>query len=578
MQQSGKQIYKRLLTYTYEFKAAAAFAIIGMLGYAAMDALFIQLMKPFMDEGLSQGNQDVLAMAPIVVILLVLGRGIFNYMSSYCLSYVGSQVVRKLRQQLFEHMLLMPVSFHDKHSNGELVSKITFDTEQVQQAVTRALQVAIREGAFVVFLLWGMFAISWKLSLLFLVIVPFVAIVVSIVSKRFRKISKNIQDAMGAVTRGSEQMLSGHKEIHGFGGQDKEITQFAKVNNHNRQQRVKMDATRALSVSVIQLIAASAMAVVLAIIAMPEVHESLTPGVVASLITAMVMMLRPLKQLANVNSDFQRGIAAAKSIFQVLDEEKEKDTGTYSANTVTGAISIKGATFTYPTKDEPVIENLSIEIPAGKNIALVGRSGSGKSTLSSLLPRFYDLDSGSITLDGVELSEYTLASLRNQFALVSQHVTLFNDTIANNIMYGLDEKLTEDELIEVAKKAHVWEFVKDLPQGLNTEVGENGVMLSGGQRQRIAIARAIVKDAPVLILDEATSALDTESERLIQEELDKLMVNKTSIVIAHRLSTIEKSDQIYVMEKGRVLEQGKHEELLANDGAYSALCKMQYGE
>ncbi|KID56817.1 lipid transporter ATP-binding/permease [Pseudoalteromonas luteoviolacea] len=578
MQQSGKQIYKRLLAYTYEFKAASLFAIIGMLGYAAMDALFIQLMKPFMDDGLTQGNQEVLAMAPIVVILLVLGRGVFNYMSSYCLSYVGSQVVRKLRQQLYEHMLFMPVSFHDKHSNGELVSKITFDTEQVQQAVTRALQVAIREGAFVVFLLWGMFAISWKLSLLFLVIVPFVAIVVSVVSKRFRKISKSIQDAMGAVTRGSEQMLSGHKEIHGFGGQDKEIAQFAKVNNHNRQQRVKMDATRALSVSVIQLIAASAMAVVLAIIAMPEVHESLTPGVVASLITAMVMMLRPLKQLANVNSDFQRGIAAAKSIFEVLDEEKEKDTGTHTVETVTGAISVKGVTFTYPTKDEPVIENLSIEIPAGKSIALVGRSGSGKSTLSSLLPRFYDLDSGSITLDGVELSEYTLASLRNQFALVSQHVTLFNDTIANNIMYGLDEKLSEAELIDVAKKAHVWEFVKDLPQGLDTEVGENGVMLSGGQRQRIAIARAIVKDAPVLILDEATSALDTESERLIQEELDKLMVNKTSIVIAHRLSTIEKSDQIYVLDKGRVLEQGKHEDLLANDGAYSALCKMQYGE
>lgn len=578
MQQSGKQIYKRLLAYTYEFKAASLFAIIGMLGYAAMDALFIQLMKPFMDDGLTQGNQEVLAMAPIVVILLVLGRGVFNYMSSYCLSYVGSQVVRKLRQQLYEHMLFMPVSFHDKHSNGELVSKITFDTEQVQQAVTRALQVAIREGAFVVFLLWGMFAISWKLSLLFLVIVPFVAIVVSVVSKRFRKISKSIQDAMGAVTRGSEQMLSGHKEIHGFGGQDKEIAQFAKVNNHNRQQRVKMDATRALSVSVIQLIAASAMAVVLAIIAMPEVHESLTPGVVASLITAMVMMLRPLKQLANVNSDFQRGIAAAKSIFEVLDEEKEKDTGTHIVETVTGAISVKGVTFTYPTKDEPVIENLSIEIPAGKSIALVGRSGSGKSTLSSLLPRFYDLDGGSITLDGVELSEYTLASLRNQFALVSQHVTLFNDTIANNIMYGLDEKLSQAELIDVAKKAHVWEFVKDLPQGLDTEVGENGVMLSGGQRQRIAIARAIVKDAPVLILDEATSALDTESERLIQEELDKLMVNKTSIVIAHRLSTIEKSDQIYVLDKGRVLEQGKHEDLLANDGAYSALCKMQYGE
>ncbi|MCF2908272.1 lipid A export permease/ATP-binding protein MsbA [Pseudoalteromonas sp. DL2-H2.2] len=578
MQQSAKQIYKRLLSYTFDFKVPALFAIIGMLGYAAMDALFVQLMQPFIDDGLTDRNAEVLKMAPIVVVLLVIGRGIFNYMASYCLSYVGSQVVRKLRQSLFEHMLFLPVSFHDQHSNGEMISKITFDTEQVQQAVTRALQVMIREGAFVLFLLVVMFNASWQLSLIFLVVIPIVGVIVNLVSKRFRKISKNIQDAMGEVTRSSEQMLAGHKVIHGFGGQDKEITHFADVNNRNRQQRVKMDATRALSVSVIQIIAASAMALILAIIAMPEMIDTISSGTFVSLTTSMMMMLRPLKQLANVNSDLQRGIAAATSIFEILDKEQEKNTGKLEADSVKGEIAVSGVTFRYPGKDEAVIKSLSLQIPAGQSIALVGRSGSGKSTLSNLLPRFYDWDEGEITLDGVKLQDYTLSSLRKQFALVSQQVVLFNDTIANNIMYGLERAYTQEELEQVAKQAHVWEFVKDLPEGLNTMVGENGVMLSGGQRQRIAIARAIVKNAPILILDEATSALDTESERLIQQALDNLMKDKTSIVIAHRLSTIEQSDCIYVLDQGRIVEQGKHQALLEQKGIYAALCQMQYGD
>ncbi|MCG7533401.1 lipid A export permease/ATP-binding protein MsbA [Pseudoalteromonas sp. OOF1S-7] len=578
MQQSAKQIYKRLLSYTFDFKVPALFAIIGMLGYAAMDALFVQLMQPFIDDGLTERNAEVLKMAPIVVVLLVIGRGIFNYMASYCLSYVGSQVVRKLRQSLFEHMLFLPVSFHDQHSNGEMISKITFDTEQVQQAITRALQVMIREGAFVLFLLVVMFNASWQLSLIFLVVIPIVGVIVNLVSKRFRKISKNIQDAMGEVTRSSEQMLAGHKVIHGFGGQDKEINHFADVNNRNRQQRVKMDATRALSVSVIQIIAASAMALILAIIAMPEMIDTISSGTFVSLTTSMMMMLRPLKQLANVNSDLQRGIAAATSIFEILDKEQEKNTGKLEADSVKGEIAVSGVTFRYPGKDEAVIKSLSLQIPAGQSIALVGRSGSGKSTLSNLLPRFYDWGEGEITLDGVKLQDYTLSSLRKQFALVSQQVVLFNDTIANNIMYGLERAYTQEELEQVAKQAHVWEFVKYLPEGLNTMVGENGVMLSGGQRQRIAIARAIVKNAPILILDEATSALDTESERLIQQALDNLMKDKTSIVIAHRLSTIEQSDCIYVLDQGRIVEQGKHQALLEQKGIYAALCQMQYGE
>ncbi|MBB1433208.1 MULTISPECIES: lipid A export permease/ATP-binding protein MsbA [unclassified Pseudoalteromonas] len=579
MDQTTSQIYKRLLTYVGDYKSVAIFAVIGMIGYSAMDALFIQLMKPFIDQGLNQRNAEVLKYAPFVVIALVFGRGVFNYISSYCLSYVGSQVVRSLRQQLFEHILHLPVAFHDQNSTGDLISKITFDTEQVQQAITKAMLIVVREGAFVVFLLAVMFYTSWKLSLIFLVIIPLVAVIVSVVSKRFRHISKNIQSAMGQVTRSSEQMLSGHKVIHGFGGQAQEITQFAKINNHNRQQRIKMDATKALSVSVIQILAASAMAVILWVVSMPSMIDTVSSGDFVVLISSMMMLLRPLKQLANVNSDLQRGISAAQSIFLVLDEEAEKDVGTISVDKVKGMIEVKNVTFNYPTKAEAVLKNLSLTIKAGESIALVGRSGSGKSTISNLLPRYYDLQPPSeILLDGVPLADYKLTDLRRQFALVSQQVVLFNDTIANNISYGIARSLSDDEVLNVAKQAHVWEFVKDLPDGLNTMVGENGVMLSGGQRQRIAIARAILKDAPILILDEATSALDTESEKLIQQALEALMKNKTSIVIAHRLSTIEQSDRIYVIDNGQVIESGDHTSLLANDGTYAALCKMQFGD
>ncbi|MEM5508858.1 lipid A export permease/ATP-binding protein MsbA [Pseudoalteromonas sp. AS71] len=579
MDQSTTQIYKRLVSYVGTYKSVAFVAIIGMIGYSAMDALFIQLMKPFIDQGLNQRNTEVLKYAPFVVIALVLGRGVFNFMSSYCLSYVGSQVVRSLRQELFEHILHLPVSFHDKNSTGDLISKITFDTEQVQQAITKALLIVVREGAFVVFLLAVMFYTSWKLSLIFLVIIPLVAIIVAVVSKRFRHISKNIQSAMGQVTRSSEQMLSGHKVIHGFGGQEQEINHFSKINNHNRQQRIKMDATKALSVSIIQILAASAMAVILWAVSLPSMIDTITSGDFMALIASMMMLLRPLKQLANVNSDMQRGISAAQSIFLVLDEEMEKDTGTVSVDKVKGLIEVKNVTFKYPTKDEAVLNDLSLTIKAGESIALVGRSGSGKSTISNLLPRYYDLELPSeILLDGIALQDYKLTDLRRQFALVSQQVVLFNDTIANNICYGIKHDVSIEELEQVAKQAHVWEFVKDLPEQLNTMVGENGVMLSGGQRQRIAIARAILKDAPILILDEATSALDTESEKLIQQALETLMKDKTSIVIAHRLSTIENSDRIYVIDNGRVIESGDHSSLLANDGTYSALCKMQFGD
>ncbi len=583
MSQTATQYFIRLLSYVKEFKLVAILAVIGMLGYSAMDALFIQLMQPFIDLGLSGENKEVktetLLIAPFIVMLLVFFRGFFNFIASYCLSYVGSQVVRSLRQELFEHMLHLPVSFHDTHSTGELISKITFDTEQVQQAITKSLLILVREGAFVIFLLVGMFWVSWQLSLIFLFIMPVVALIVSIVSKRFRKISTHIQTAMGDVTRSAEQMLKGHKVIHNFAGQALEIKRFADVNNKNRQQRVKMDATRAISVSVIQLVAASSMAIILYIMAQPSMIDTITAGSFTALLTSMMMMLRPLKQLANVNSDFQRGISAAQSIFDIMDLDKEKDKGKQNIKTAKGQIIIKDLTFTYPGTNEAVLNNLNLQIDAGQNIALVGKSGSGKSTISNLLPRFYDIQSeNNILLDGHALTDYRLTDLRAQFSIVSQQVVLFNDTIKNNILYGHKSDMSEVELIAICKKAHVWEFVKALPEGLDTIIGEDGTMMSGGQRQRLAIARALVKDAPILILDEATSALDTESEKLIQDALKELMKNKTSIVIAHRLSTIEQADKIYVIDAGTVLEQGDHNTLMKLNGAYAALNKAQKSE
>ncbi|MEC8325724.1 MAG: lipid A export permease/ATP-binding protein MsbA [Pseudomonadota bacterium] len=572
---TSSDYYKRLLTYVKPHKLAATFAIIGMLGYAAMDGLFVYLMDPFIEQGLTAKNQEVMKWAPVVVILLVLFRGVFNFVSSYCLANVGSHVVMAIRKELFAKLLHLPVSFHDQHSTGELISKITFDAEQVQTAITKALITIVREGAFVIFLVVNMLIASWQLSLLFILVVPIVAGIVSIVSKRFRVIAKRIQDAMGGVTRASEQMVKGHKVIHSFGGQEIEQQRFADVNNRNRQQRVKMDATKALSVASIQIIAASAIAMVLAAIGFKLV-EPISTGAFVSLLTAMMMMLRPLKQLSNVNVELQRGIAAAKSIFDILDLENEKDTGSKTLEKCQGHITIESLSFAYPNTERNILNELTMDIKPGQSVALVGRSGSGKSTLSNLLPRFYDTyTNGDIKLDGLSVNTFDLTWLREQFAIVSQQVVLFNDTIENNITYGFKGDITPEKLQKIVEQSHVWEFVKDLPEGLQTIVGEDGVMLSGGQRQRIAIARALLKNAPILILDEATSALDTESEKLIQHALNDLMKGRTSIVIAHRLSTIESSDVIYVLDKGQIIESGSHAELIEKQGAYLALQKMQ---
>lgn len=569
------QNFKRLMSYSKPYKMGFVAAIIGMLGYAGVDTLFFSQLQPLIDEGLSGKNPNFMKWAPIFVIACFVVRGICHFIGNYCLAWVGNHVVSDIRQKLFEHIMFLPVAFHDKESTGSLISKLTFDTEQVLQATSKALLTLVQQGAFVIGLLIVMFYKSWELSAIFLLITPIIAVIVIIVSKRFRSVSKSIQSAMGQVTTAAEQTFNAHKVVLTFDGQQREYDRFDKINKHNRQQRMKLVATRSASVPLIQIIASFALAFVLYVANLEGMKESLTPGIFITVITCMTMLLRPLKMLTTVNSEFQNGMAACVSIFKVLDEEREKDTGQLALVKAKGSLSFNNVDFSYKNDNKLALKKLSFSVNPGETTAFVGRSGSGKSTASSLLLRFYDATSGEVLIDGKDITEYKLKDLRKQFAYVSQQVVLFNDTLANNIAYG-NPNATEEDIITAAKNAHVLEFAEKMPEGLNTNVGENGALLSGGQRQRVAIARALLCDAPFLILDEATSALDTESERHIQDALQVLQQNRTCIVIAHRLSTIESADNIVVMEEGEIVEQGDHKTLLEKDGAYAQLHRFQF--
>jgi subfamily B ATP-binding cassette protein MsbA len=576
--QVKSNIFRRFSVYLKDFKFAFFIAIIGMIGYSAIDVAVISQLKPIIDDSLGKGDYEYLRLAAYFIVPLFILRGIFNFLGTYTVAWIGNHVVMQMRQQLFSRYIHLPVEFHDNTGTGQLISKVIYDTEQVSNAAGKALLTLVREGALVVGLLLSMFYYSWQLSLIFVLIGPVVAVIVSVVSKRFRLVSKRIQEAMGDLTAAVEQVIKGHKVVLMFGGQDLEDKQFTNKNNHNRQQNMKLIIARILSVSSIQVIASIALAVVLYIASFPGLVESLTPGVFINVVVNMTMLLKPLKQLTTVNSEFQKGMAACVSIFDVLDQQVEVDQGTHRIARVAGKIEFNNVTFSYPSKDLPALKNISFLVKPGQTFALVGRSGSGKSTISSLLTRFYDNQMGEILVDDILLKDMPLKDLRRQFALVSQHVVLFNDTIANNIAYGSQGKVNREQILAAAKTAHVMEFLEQLPDGLDTIVGENGFMLSGGQRQRLAIARALLLDAPILILDEATSALDTESERLIQEALDKLQQNRTSIVVAHRLSTIENADNILVIEAGEIIEQGNHQSLVLQNGVYSQLYNMQFGE
>ncbi|MCG9553054.1 lipid A ABC transporter ATP-binding protein/permease MsbA [Vibrio sp. Isolate31] len=568
--------FKRLWTYIRLYKAGLGVAVIALIINAVSDTYMISLLKPLLDEGFGSAESDFLRTLPLIIFAMMFIRGVSGFVSTYCLSWVSGNVVMEIRRKIFSHFMHMPVSFFDKEQTGALLSRITYDSEQVSAATSKALVSIVREGASIIGLLTLMFWNSWQLSLVLFAVAPLVAWAISIVSKRFRKISKNMQTSMGHVASSAEQMLKGHKVVLTYGGQDLEKHRFDKVSNQMRQQSMKLITAQAAANPIIQMIASVAIVVVLFLASVDSIKAELTPGTFTVVFSAMFGLMRPLKSLTNVTSEFQRGMAASTTLFGLMDLDTEQNKGTLKPETVGGDVAVKDVTFTYEGAEKPALDNVCFNIPKGKTVALVGRSGSGKSTIANLFTRFYDVDSGSIELDGHDIRDYELKNLREHFALVSQNVHLFNDTVANNIAYAAKDKYSREQIEHAAKLAHASEFIEGMENGIDTVVGENGASLSGGQRQRIAIARALLRDAPVLILDEATSALDTESERAIQSALEELQKDKTVLVIAHRLSTIEQADEILVVDDGQIVERGPHVELIAQDGAYAQLHRIQF--
>ncbi len=576
LETDGRAVYRRLLRYVVPYWKGFAVAITGMVFYAATETGFAALMKPLIDGSFVAKDLQTIKLVPILLITLFLIRGVAGFMSTYCMAWVGRHVVEDLRGEMFRHFLRLPAAFYDATSSGQLLSKIIYDVQQVSQASTNALTIIIKDTLTVIGLIAWMIYLNALLAMVFLLVGPLIGFIIVYINKRFRGISARIQAAMGNVTHVSEEAILGNRVIKIFGGQDYEINHFKRANGANRRLALKMAATSASSVGLIQLIAASALAGIIYLATLESELTKISVGSFMSFIVAMVMLLGPMKRVTTINSAVQTGISAAQSIFELLDSETEIDKGTQRLDRAQGSLEYSQVSFGYAADKGMILRDISFKIEPGQKIALVGRSGSGKSTLVSLLPRFYNVDSGRILLDGHDIRDLNLTDLRNQIALVSQDVILFNDTIANNIAYGSLHGADEEKISKAAEAAHALEFIQLLPQGLQTRVGENGVLLSGGQRQRLAIARALLKDAPVLILDEATSSLDTESERYIQAGLEKLMYKRTTLIIAHRLSTIEKADLIIVLHEGQIVEMGQHEVLLTQGGHYAALHKMQF--
>lgn len=574
----GKRLYRRLLGYVVPHWRAFVISIVALLVVSATEVGFAAFIKPLMDGSFVERDPEVIKWAPLVLIGLFLVRGIATYLSKYWMSWVARKVINVLRGEMFSQLLRLPVSFFDATPSGTLLSKLIYDVEQVARATTDSITILVRDSVTVVGLLGWMFFLNWRLALVLMIGAPFIAQVINVINRRFRRYSTRIQDSVGDVTQIAEEAIEGQRVVKTFGGEGYETARFEAANEKNRMLNMKLLKTNAASVPVVELVAATASAGVI-YFALQEVDKgALSVGSFMSFITAMMMIHSPMKRLTNVTANLQRGIAASASIFSLIDSPAEPDHGTRAIARAAGEVEYRGVSFSYPENQGDVLQQISLRVAPGQVVALVGRSGSGKSTLVGLLPRFYDVSQGQILLDGEDIRELPLANLRDQISLVSQHITLFNDTIANNIAYGRLEGADREAIIAAAEAAHAMEFIRELPVGLDTMVGENGVLLSGGQRQRLAIARALLKDSPILILDEATSALDTESERHIQAALEQVMRNRTTLVIAHRLSTIEHADTIVVMERGRMIESGTHTELLEKNGQYAALYAMQFQE
>lgn len=570
----GRKLYLRILKYTKAFWLPLAVGLLGNALYSGVDSAMIAFLKPIVNKGFVARNMHFIAWLPGIIMGFVLLRAIGNFLGTYFMSYVSRSIVMKFRQQIFDHFLKIPASYYDTHSAGQLLSLMLYNVEQIASVSATALTDAAQNGFLMIGLLIVMFHTSWKLTLVYFFTIPAIALVVKITSKLVRRVGYRTQTQMGEVTAIAEETVTGYKVVRAFGGQAYERNKFYKATRKNLRFELRNTILKIISVSSTQIIGAMALALVLYLATATKM--GLTAGAFAALITAMLTILRPLKIITTVNNTIQRGLSGAQSVFEFIDAEEEKDQGQKILAVTQGAVEYREVCFTYPGTEKNILQKISFKVAPGQILALVGRSGAGKSTIVSLLPRFYDHQAGGIFIDGQEINEVSLESLRAQIALVSQQVTLFNDTVAKNVAYGQRREASEAEIIQALKAAHAWEFVEPLAKGIHTLVGEDGVLLSGGQRQRLAIARAILKNAPILILDEATSSLDTESERHIQEALDELVKNRTTIVIAHRLSTIENADRILVLEEGRVVEEGNHQELLARQGFYEKLYNMQF--
>jgi subfamily B ATP-binding cassette protein MsbA len=566
------KIYLRLLEYVIPYWKAFAISLLGFLIFASTQPALAALMEYLVDS-LQAEQRDEIYWVPVATVGIIFFRGIGSFLGSYYIAKVANNVVHTLRCRIFNKYTNLPNEFFDDRNSGHLLSRVTYDVQQVTAAATDAIKIVVREGLTVIGLLGYLMYMNWMLSLIFIAIAPIIGLLVSYASKRFKAISKNIQTTMGDITHVSSELIKNYRVVRSFGGEDYEKERFTKASLSNFKQTMKMVQTGAINTPVLQLIVACALALMIYLALLLMTNAS--PGEFVAYITAAGLIPKPIRQLSEVNAKIQKGIAGAESVFDVLDERQEEDNGQYQPSRIEGKIDIKNLNFSYSTEQKTILKNINISIEPGMTVALIGRSGSGKTTLSNLIPRFYNHQQGNILIDDVDVNEYKLSNLREHISLVTQNVTLFNDTIANNIAYGTLQKTPIELIKKAAKEANAYEFIEQLPNGWDTLVGENGLKLSGGQRQRIAIARALLKDAPILILDEATSALDTESEQLIQNALEKAMKNRTTIVIAHRLSTIQNADEILVMDQGEIIESGTHNALLKNSGPYAKLLKNQ---